>query len=109
MSGNSIYVIKKGNSEQVTVPDSKSAQDLMYALNVLDCFDPVAKQKITGNRQDLELYEVCFLDRAVKVVGLSDAERVAHWMLVYGCTKTSIEKLAKEEMQNESEVYQISD
>ena len=101
MSGNAIYVVKKGD-ERVTLPDSKSAQDLMYALNVLDCFEAISKQMINGNRQDLELYEVCFLDKAVKVVGLTDAERVAHWMLVYGCNKTTIEKLAKEEIQNES-------
>lgn len=96
MSGNSIYVIKKG-SERVTVPDNKSAQDLMFALNVLECYEPVAKQLINGNRQDLELYEVCFLDKAVKVVGLTDAELVCHWMMIYGCRKISLEKLARED------------
>lgn len=96
MSGNAIYVIKKG-SERVTVPDNKSAQDLMFALNVLECYEPVAKQLINGNKQDLELFEVCFLDKAIKVVGLTDAELVAHWMLVYGCKKVSMEKLIYEE------------
>lgn len=95
MGGNSIYVIKKGN-ERVTVPDNKSAQNLMFALNVLECYEPVAKQLINGNRQDLELYEVCFMDKAVKVVGLSDAELVSHWMMIYGCNKVSIIKLAQE-------------
>ena len=95
MSGNSIYVIKKGN-DRVTVPDNRSAQDLMYALNVLECYEPVAKQLINGNRQDLELYEVCFLDKAVKVVGLTDAEMVSHWMMIYGCRKVSIERLIQE-------------
>lgn len=95
MSGNAIYVIKKGQ-ERVTLPDNKSAQDLMFALNVLDCYEPVSKQLINGNKMDLELYEICFLDRAVKVVGLSDAELVLHWMMIYGCSKVSIEKLAQE-------------
>lgn len=94
MSGNAIYVIKKGQ-ERVTLPDNKSAQDLMYALNVLDCFEPISKQMINGNKMDLELYEVCFLDKAVKVVGLSDAERVLHWMMIYGCRKCSLEKLSE--------------
>lgn len=95
MSGNAIYVIKKGQ-ERVTLPDNKSAQDLMFALNVLDCYEPVSKQLINGNKMDLELYEICFLDRAVKVVGLSDAELVLHWMMIYGCSKVSIEKLVQE-------------
>ena len=105
MSGNSIYTIKKGSTERVTVPDYKSALDLMYALNVLECYEPVAKQQIAGNKQDLELFEVCFLDKAIKVVGLSDAELVSHWMLTYGCTKVSIAKPNKEEIQNESKVH----
>lgn len=95
MSGNSIYVIKKGQ-ERVTLPDNKSAQDLMYALNVLDCFEPVSKQMINGNKMDLELYEICFLDKAIKVVGLTDAERVLHWMMIYGCRKVTVEKLSQE-------------
>lgn len=96
MSGNAIYVVKKG-SERVTLPDSKSAQDLMYALNILDCYEPIAKQVINGNKQDLELYEVAFLDKAVKIVGLTDAELVMHWMLLYGCRKVQIEKIVSTE------------
>lgn len=109
MSGNTIYVVKKGEHERVTLPDKKSVQDLMYALNVLDCYEQVGKQEITGNRQDLELFEVAFLDRAIKVVGQTDAERVLHWMFAYGCRKVSIEKLDKEEVGNESEVYKVPD
>ncbi len=93
MSGNTIYVVKKGERERVTLPDKKSVQDLMYALNVLDCYEQVGKQEITGNRQDLELFEVTFLDKAIKVVGQTDAERVLHWMFAYGCRKVCIEKL----------------
>ena len=93
MSGNTIFVVTKGNRERVTLPDKKSAQDLMYALNVLDCYEPLTRQMITGNKQDLELFEVCFLDKAVNVVGQTDAERVLHWMFSHGCSKVSIEKL----------------
>lgn len=96
MSGNTIYVVKKGEKERVTLPDIKSAQDLMYALNVLNCYEPIGKQEITGNKQDLVLYEVTFLDKAVKVVGQTDAETVLHWMLLYGCNKVGIEKLSDE-------------
>lgn len=100
-SGNTLYFVKKGDHERVTLPDQKSATDLMYALNVLNCYEQVGKQELKGNKQELVLYEVTFLDKAIKVVGLSDAERVLHWMLIYGCTKVSITKLNKEEMQNE--------
>ena len=95
MRGNTIYVVKKGDFERVTTPDLKSAQDLMYALNILDCYDPISKQVITGNRQNLEIFEVTFLDRAVKVVGQTDAEMVLHWMLMYGCKKVGIEKIGE--------------
>ena len=95
MSGNTIYVVKKGEKERVTVPDVKSSQDLMYALNVLDCYEQVGRQVITGNKQDLVLFEVVFLDKAIKVVGQADAERVLHWMLTYGCNKVGIERLTE--------------
>ena len=96
MSGNTIYVVVKNERERVTLPDNKSAQDLMNALNVLDCYEPVRRQAITGNRQDLVIYEVTFLDKAVKVVGQTDAEMVMHWMLMYGCNKVGIEKISEE-------------
>lgn len=98
-NGNSIYIVRKGDKERVTLPDMKSAQDLMYALNVLNCYEPIGKQEITGNKQDLVLYEVAFLDKAIKVVGQTDAETVMHWMLMYGCHKVSIEKLEEDGYQ----------
>jgi len=99
MSGNTIYIVKKGDRERVTLPDKKSAQDLMYALNVLDCYEPLTRQAITGNKQDLVLFEVTFLDKVVRVVGQTDAETVMHWMLLYGCHKVSIEKFEEEDFQ----------
>ena len=41
MSGNTLYFVKKGEHERVTLPDLKSASDLMYALNVLNCYEQV--------------------------------------------------------------------
>ena len=96
MNSNTIYVVIKNEIERVTLPDHKSAQDLMHALNVLECYEPVRKQPITGNKQDLVLYEVTFLDKAIKVVGQTDAEKVMHWMFTYGCNKVGIEKLTDE-------------
>ena len=98
-SGNTIYFVKKGENERVTLPDQKSATDLMYALNVLNCYEQVGKQELKGNKQELVLYEVCFLDKVIKVVGLTDAEKVAHWMLIYGCHKVSIEKYEEDSYQ----------
>ena len=91
MNGSSIFVIQKGK-ERVTVPDKNSAVDLMYALNVLDCYEHITKQEIQGNREDLSLYHVAFMDKEILVVGQSDAEKVIHWMLVYGCDEVSIKK-----------------
>ena len=101
MSGNTIFTVIKGGKDRVTLPDKKSMHDLMYALNVLDCYETLGKQEIKGNRQDLELFEVTFIDRAIKVVGKADAEKVIDWMLTYGCSKVGIEKLGV--MENDRE------
>ena len=92
---NTIYVVKKGR-QQVTLPNKESAIDLMYALNVLDCYEPITRQEIRGNREDLVLYEVGFLDKTIQAVGQSDAETIVHWMLTYGCKKIVVDKVAKE-------------
>ena len=49
MSGNTIYIVKKGEKERGTLPDIKSAQDLMYALNVLNCYEQVGKRREAEN------------------------------------------------------------
>ena len=98
MTTESIYVIQKG-SERVTVADNQSSLALVNALMTLDCTEPITKSVIHGNRQNLDVYEVAFLDKHINVITMQDAERVIHWMLAFGCTKASIEKLveAKEE------------
>ena len=95
MSGNTVYVINKGN-EKVTLPDKISATELVLSLTILGCCDPITNQVISGNRQDHDLYEVCFLDKHVKVINQLDAEMILCWMLNYGCQKVSIEKLNTE-------------
>lgn len=95
MSGNAIYTIKKGK-EHVTLPNKTSVIDLMYALNVLDCCEPISRQEIFGNREDLQLFEVDFLGKTIQVVGQADAERVIHWLFQYGCKKICMEKLEPE-------------
>ena len=97
MSGNALYFVKKGDHERVTLPDAKSATDLMYALNVLNCYEQVGKQELIGNKQELVLYEVTFLDKAIKVVGLTDAEKVLHWLFTYGCNKVGIARFFETE------------
>lgn len=91
MNGSSIFVIQKGK-DRVTVPDKESAVDLMYALSLLDCYEPITKQEIQGNREDLSQYQVTFMDKKISVVGQADAEMVIHWMLVYGCDEVGIKK-----------------
>ena len=88
----SIHVIQKGG-ERVTVADKNSALSLINALAVLDCTEPVTKSIINGNKQELDTYEVKFLDKRVNALTLQDAEKVLHWMLAFGCQKVSIEKL----------------
>lgn len=100
MSGNSIFTVTKGKTERVTLPDRESAIDLMHALNVLDCYESVTRQEIQGNREDLIIYEVCFLGKNIRVVGQSDCEKVINWLFTYGCTKASIEKLSEKERED---------
>lgn len=100
MAGSSIFTVTKGR-ERVTLPNKESAIDLMFALNVLDCYESITRQEIKGNREDLQLFEVDFLGKSIQVVGQSDCERIINWLFTYGCKKICVEKINKEEMQNE--------
>lgn len=99
MSGNSIFTVTKGR-ERVTLPNKESAIDLMYALNVLDCYESITRQEIQGNREDLQLFEVDFIGKTIQVVGQTDCEKVVNWLFTYGCTKMNIKKICKEDKQN---------
>lgn len=94
MESNEIYIVKRGN-ERVTLPDKVSATNLVIALTILGCSDTISTQKITGNKQDLEVYEVSFLDKHVNVVSIHDTEIVTDWMLTFGCSKIVIEKVSE--------------
>lgn len=98
MNTESIYVITKG-TERVTTADKQSALALISALMVLDCTEPVSKSTINGNRQELEAYEVSFLDKHVNILTLTEAEKVVHWALGYGCNKVTIEKISAGEKE----------
>lgn len=87
-----MHTIHKG-SERVMLQDQASATDLILSLTVLGCTEALKNQFILGNKEQLEVYEVSFLDKHIKVLTQTDAEKVCHWMLDLGCQKTSIEKL----------------
>lgn len=87
-----MHTIHKG-SERVMLQDQSSATDLILSLTVLGCTEALKNQFILGNKEQLEVYEVSFLDKHIKVLTQTDAEKVCHWMLDLGCQKTCIEKL----------------
>lgn len=87
-----MHTIHKG-VERVMLQDQSSATDLILSLTVLGCTEALKNQFILGNKEQLEVYEVSFLDKHIKVLTQADAEKVCHWMLDLGCQKTSIEKL----------------
>lgn len=96
MTGNSIFTVTKGR-ERVTLPNKQSAVDLMYALNLLDCYESITRQEIKGNREDLQLFEIDFLGKTIQVVGQGDCEKIVNWLFTYGCKKVSVQKLSKED------------
>lgn len=93
-----MHTIHKG-SEKIMVQNQSDATDLIVSLTVLGCTEAIKNQFILGNKEQLEVYEVSFLDKHIKVLTQADAEKVCHWMLELGCQKTSIEKLGG--IQNE--------
>ena len=95
-----MYIVRKGDN-RINLPDKKSATDLVFSLTILGCSDPISTQHIIGNKQDIDRYEVCFLDKAVVCLGQLDAETVAEWMLSLGCRKVSIEKLDENSEETE--------
>lgn len=95
-----MHTIHKG-SERIMVQDQTDATDLIVSLTVLGCTDALKNQIILGNREQLEVYEVSFLDKHIKVLTRTDAERVAHWMLELGCLRVSIERIVEEQEKTE--------
>ena len=89
-----IYVLQKGD-ERVSLDDHKSLLDLSCALMVKGCTENVAQKEIKGHKPADDIYEVSFLDKHIKVVGISDVEKVVHWMLSFGVNKIVISKLGE--------------
>ena len=88
-----MYIIRKGENSRISLPDKESATELIYALTVMGCSESFHTQHIIGHKENEDVFEVKFLDRAVKVLGQRNAEEVVNWMLTLGCRKASIEKL----------------
>ena len=97
-----MVIVNKG-MEKVSLPEQTDATDLIMALTVLGCSEPIKNQSIIGNKETVELFEVGFLDKHIRVIGSNDAERVMHWMLSLGCSKVVIQKLEKKEETEEKE------
>ena len=87
-----MYIVRKGET-RISLPDKDSATGLIYALTVMGCSESLKTQHIIGHKENDDVFEVTFLDKAVKVLGQHDAEQVLSWMLTLGCHKASIEKL----------------
>lgn len=92
----SVYVLQKGE-ETVSLTEHSSLLDLSHALMVLGCTETIRQREIKGHKPADDIYEVAFLDKHIKVVGLADLEKVVHWMLSFGCKKVNIGKLTVEE------------
>ncbi len=100
MDKDCIFVLLKGD-ERVSLVDNKSLIDLANALFVLDCNDQISKKKISGNKQSLDIYEISFMDTQIRVIGMTDVEKITHWMLSFGCTNICISKVREEEQKGE--------
>ena len=98
MTGDLFHVAR--GARRVQLVDKMSAIHLVSTLAILGCTDPLTSGKISGCKDYGKIYEVSFLDKAVKIAGLSDAETVADWMLAFGCKKVSIELLEDSESDN---------
>lgn len=91
-----MYIVNKG-AEKVMMPEQSSATDLIQALIIMGCGESIKNQYIGGNKEQLQIYEVCFLDKHIKVYTQDDAIKVVSWMLTLGCNKASIERLVNDD------------
>lgn len=95
-----MYIVNKG-AEKVMMPEQIGATDLIQSMIVMGCGESIKNQYIGGNKEQLQLYEVCFLDKHIKVYTQEDALRVVGWMLMLGCNKASIERLVNDDNSTE--------
>lgn len=97
---NDLFIVAKG-ATRIQLTDKVSALHLISALAALECTEPITSSKISGCKEYGDVYEVVFLDKAIKVAGQKDAETVLNWMLTFGCTKVSIERLVEDDNTSE--------
>lgn len=95
-----MYIVNKG-AEKVMLPDQIGATDLIQSMIVMGCGESIKNQYIGGNKEQLQLYEVCFLDKHIKVYTQEDALRVISWMFTLGCNKASVERLVEDDNTSE--------
>ena len=98
MSTDTIHYVNK-NGVTVNLVDKDSAIGLVHALMVMDCTEPISRSFIQGNKQELDVYKVSFMDKSLNVIGLQDSIKVLHWMLQAGCPKGNIERY-EEDVKN---------
>ena len=94
-----LYHVARG-TKRIQLVDKMSAIHLVSTLAILGCTDPITSGKISGCKDYGKIYEVSFLDKAIKVAGQNDAESVAKWMLGFGCKKVGIELVEDSESDN---------
>ena len=90
-----MYIVNKG-TEKVMMPEQVGATDLIQSMIIMGCGESIKNQYIGGNKEQLQIYEVCFLDKHIKVYTQEDALKVVAWMLTLGCNKASIERLVND-------------
>ena len=90
-----LFIVSKG-STRIQLVDKMSALHLVSTLAALECTEPITSAKISGCKDYGNIFEVCFLDKAIKIAGQKEAETVMNWMLTYGCKKVSIELLTED-------------
>lgn len=94
-----LFIVSKGNV-RIQLTDKVSALHLVSTLAALECTEPITSSKISGCKDYGDVFEVCFLDKAIRIAGQREAEQVLNWMLTYGCAKVSITKLTQEDIEN---------
>ena len=87
-----LYNVKRGD-RQIQLADKKSSTELIYTLMVMGCTENVSQSCINGCKEVGTIYQVGFADRSVNVIGINDAVQVLRWMLEFGSSKCTIEKV----------------
>lgn len=90
-----IHELTLGDTK-ISLADAKSCEDLVITLMALDFNTTMSKRIITGNKQELSVYEIKFAGKIIKSVGLTDTERISNIILEAGCTQLTINKIVED-------------